>query len=61
MILEREIQNILEANGVCSIEILKDLTREDLKSYHLDKDQIQQVIIYLQLHGLDIKKGPKKK
>ncbi len=61
MILEREIQNILEANGVSSMESLKGLTREDLKNYHLDKDQIHQIIIYLQLHGLDIKKGPKKK
>ncbi len=60
MNLSQEIKNILRNNNVIEISTLKNLTRQDLKEMNLTNNQINQIIIYLQLHGLDIKKTYKK-
>lgn len=61
MTLSKDVQSLLEQNGFSNLESLKGITREDLKNCKLDNQQIQQVIIYLQLHGLDVKRSTKKK
>lgn len=60
MDLDKEIRQILKKNNVLELSELKNLTREDLKNINLDNNQINQVIIYLQLNGFDIKKIPKR-
>lgn len=55
MYLASEIKNILSSNKI-SDENLKDLTREELRNLNLTNQQINEIIIYLQLKGLDIKK-----
>ena len=55
MYLASEIKNILSSNKI-SDENLKDLTRDELRNLNLTNQQINEIIIYLQLKGLDIKK-----
>lgn len=55
MILTEEIKQVLDKYGILEINKLKNLTRTDLKNMKLNNNQINQVIIYLQLNGLDIK------
>ncbi len=55
MHLASEIKNILSSNKI-SDENLKDLTRDELRNLNLTNQQINEIIIYLQLKGLDIKK-----
>lgn len=59
MILTEEIKQILKNYKIYDINKLKNLTRKDLKNMKLNNNQINQVIIYLQLNGLDIKKSKK--
>lgn len=59
MILTTEIKQVLDKYGILDINKLKNLTRTDLKNMKLNNNQINQVIIYLQLNGLDIKKVKK--
>lgn len=59
MCLSIDVQKILKNNNLLELESLKHLTREDLKNLNLNNAQINQVIIYLQLHGFDIKKTKK--
>lgn len=59
MILSLEIKQILKKYNIYDINKLKNLTRTDLKNMKLNNNQINQVIIYLQLNGLDIKKSKK--
>lgn len=59
MELSNEIKEILKANEICDINILKNKTREDLKELNLNQKQLNQIIIYLQLNGYDIKKRKK--
>ncbi len=59
MILTEEIRKILESYKIFGINKLKNLTRTDLKNMKLNNNQINKVIIYLQLNGLDIKKSKK--
>lgn len=59
MCLSIDVQKILKNNNLLELESLKHLTREDLKNLNLNNAQINQVIIYLQLYGFDIKKTKK--
>lgn len=60
MNLTEDIKEVLKQNNVLELSNLKKLTRKDLQDMQLDNNQINQVIIYLQLNGLDIKKNYKK-
>lgn len=60
MNLTAEIKEVLRKNNVLELSNLKKLTRKDLQDMKLNNNQINQIIIYLQLNGLDIKKNYKK-
>ncbi len=60
MNLSQDIIEILKNNNLLDLNNLKQLTREDLKNMNFNNNQINQIIIYLQLNGLDIKKKYKK-
>lgn len=56
MNLSNDIKRILENYNFLDINKLKTLTRKDLKNMNLNNNQINQIIIYLELNGLNIKK-----
>lgn len=54
--LSNEILDIFKKNKINTIEKLTNLERNDLKKMSLTNSQINQVIIQLQLVGMDLKK-----
>ena len=52
--IDNKIIDIFKKNNINYIEDLWNLKRKDLKSYNLSDKDINQVIIKLQLLGLDL-------
>lgn len=44
----------LNTNNIYTVEDLWNLKRKDLKSFNLNDNEIKQVIIKMQLHGIDL-------
>ena len=61
MNLAPEIKDILVKRGILDIKSLKNITRNELKELNLTNEQINEIIIYLQLNGFDIRRTSKKK
>ena len=52
--LGKEISNILRENNIVMIKDLWKLRRDNLKKYNLNDSQINDIIIKMQLLGLDL-------
>lgn len=61
MNLAPEIKDILIKRGILDIKSLKNITRNELKELNFTNEQINEIIIYLQLNGFDIRRTSKKK
>ncbi len=44
----------LNTNNIYTVRDLWNLKRKDLKSFNLNDNEIKQVIIKMQLHGIDL-------
>ena len=56
LVLKDSITEVLKSNNVNSIKDLWYLKRKDLKSFNLNDNEINQIIIKLQLKGIDLNK-----
>ncbi|MDD2203575.1 MAG: hypothetical protein PHT75_04530 [Bacilli bacterium] len=54
--LNNEIINILKSYNILLVKDLWQLKRENLKEYTLNDSQINEIIIKMQLLGLDLNK-----
>ena len=54
--LKKETINLLNSNNINNIEDLWKTSRIKLKQISLTQDEIKEIIIKLQLHGLDLNK-----
>lgn len=59
--LNKNITNILLNNNIDTILNLCNYTRMDLSELNLANDQINEIIIALQLNGLDLKRNHAKR
>ena len=56
LVLKDSITKVLKSNNINSIKDLWYLKRKDLKSFNLNDSEINQIIIKLQLKGIDLNK-----
>ena len=56
MELSKKVIDKLKTNGIKTVKDLWILKRKDLKKYTLTDSEINQIIIKLQLNGLDLNK-----
>jgi len=56
LVLKDSIIKVLKSNNINSIKDLWYLKRKDLKSFNLNDSEINQIIIKLQLKGIDLNK-----
>ena len=56
LVLKDSIIEVLKSNNINSIKDLWYLKRKDLKSFNLNDNEINQIIIKLQLKGIDLNK-----
>lgn len=54
--LDKETNNLLKKNNICKIEDLWILNRKKLKEMGISDTEIKQIVIKLQLLGLDLNK-----
>ena len=54
--LSKSINKILKENNIVYIKDLWNLTRKQLKTFKLKDNEIKDIIISLQLQGLDLNK-----
>jgi DNA-directed RNA polymerase alpha subunit len=54
--LSKNINKILKENNIVYIKDLWNLTRKQLKAFKLKDNEIKDIIISLQLQGLDLNK-----
>lgn len=54
--LSKNINKILKENNIVYIKDLWNLTRKQLKTFKLKDNEIKDIIISLQLQGLDLNK-----
>lgn len=54
--LDKEINNLLKKNNITKVEDVWVLNRKKLKEMGLNDNEIKQVVIKLQLLGLDLNK-----
>lgn len=52
--LENKIISVLKANNVEKVEDIWQKKRKDVKAYGFSDSEIMQIIIKLQLYGLDL-------
>ena len=56
LVLKDSTTKVLKSNNINSIKDLWYLKRKDLKSFNLNDSEINQIIIKLQLKGIDLNK-----
>ena len=54
--LDSKVIEVLNSNNVYLVSDLWPLTRKDLKSYKISDKDIHNIIVKLQLNGLDLNK-----
>lgn len=54
--VDKTVYQKLKNNNICLIKDLWGLKRKDLKNYNLNDSEVNQIIIKMQLIGLDLNK-----